>query len=98
MSKTAYSYIRFSSGKQKNNTSKARQTDSAEEYCVRHGFELADLSFKDLGVSSKHGANWMDTQEIKDKTGRGKKISQLANFYMGCISGDIETPCIITNR
>ncbi|GHE69011.1 hypothetical protein GCM10019059_30840 [Camelimonas fluminis] len=53
----AYSYLRFSTPEQAKGDSFRRQTALAQEYAVRHGLELADLTFHDLGVSAFRGAN-----------------------------------------
>ena len=53
----AFSYVRFSSAKQADGDSLRRQTEAAREYADRHGLELADLTFRDLGVSAFRGKN-----------------------------------------
>lgn len=50
-----YSYIRFSSKKQEKGDSLRRQTELADDYCERHGHQLADLTLRDLGVSAFRG-------------------------------------------
>ncbi len=53
----AFSYVRFSSARQLDGDSLRRQTEAAREYADRHGLELADLTFRDLGVSAFRGKN-----------------------------------------
>ena len=53
----AYSYLRFSTAAQLEGDSFRRQTAMAREYAERHGLELADLTFRDLGVSAFRGKN-----------------------------------------
>ncbi|EKT3983751.1 recombinase family protein [Klebsiella aerogenes] len=58
MSKTAYSYIRFSSKKQEQGDSVRRQTELAEKYAADNGLILSEKNFQDLGVSAfKEGSN-----------------------------------------
>ncbi|TOB64659.1 recombinase family protein [Vibrio parahaemolyticus] len=51
----AYSYVRFSSPEQAKGDSFRRQTEAARKYCNKHGLELADLRFHDLGISGYRG-------------------------------------------
>lgn len=53
----AYSYIRFSTPSQSKGDSFRRQTEKAVLYAAEHNLELADLSFKDLGISAFDGSN-----------------------------------------
>lgn len=53
----AYSYLRFSTPEQAKGDSFRRQASLAQEYAIRHGLQLADLTFQDLGVSAYRGAN-----------------------------------------
>ncbi|WP_188015305.1 recombinase family protein [Vibrio harveyi] len=53
----AYSYIRFSTTRQKKGDSLRRQTELAERYAIQQGLCLQDLSFEDLGVSAYRGSN-----------------------------------------
>jgi len=53
----AYSYQRFSSPGQLEGDSLRRQTEAARSYAARHDLELADLTFRDLGVSAFRGTN-----------------------------------------
>lgn len=53
----AYSYIRFSSEKQKLGDSLRRQVDQAETYAERHGLTLDHSSYRDLGISAFKGRN-----------------------------------------
>jgi len=52
----AFSYVRFSSGRQAEGDSERRQIAMAEEYANKHGLEL-DTTFRDLGVSGFRGSN-----------------------------------------
>jgi len=52
----AFSYVRFSSGRQAEGDSERRQIALAERYAEQHGLEL-DTSFRDLGVSGFRGSN-----------------------------------------
>lgn len=53
----AYSYVRFSTPEQAKGRSYDRQIELASAYAEEHGLELADLTFKDLGVSAFRGKN-----------------------------------------
>src|SRR6516225_9604093 len=53
----AFSYLRFSTPEQERGDSFRRQTALAAQYAVRHGLDLDDSSFQDLGVSAFRGAN-----------------------------------------
>jgi DNA invertase Pin-like site-specific DNA recombinase len=57
MPKYAYSYIRFSSGRQVGNDSVRRQVKLTGEYCVSKGMVLVEDVFADLGVSGWKGDN-----------------------------------------
>ncbi|YCO01681.1 recombinase family protein [Vibrio sp. VNB-15] len=48
---TAFLYARFSTSRQQFSDSLRRQTEAAKEYCDRHGYELSEKTFEDLGVS-----------------------------------------------
>jgi DNA invertase Pin-like site-specific DNA recombinase len=48
----AYSYVRFSTSKQELGDSLRRQVDKAKEYCEKHGLELHESRYRDLGVSA----------------------------------------------
>lgn len=52
----AFSYVRFSSGRQAEGDSERRQIALAERYAADHGLEL-DTTFRDLGVSGFRGSN-----------------------------------------
>ncbi|MEZ8297201.1 recombinase family protein [Vibrio splendidus] len=82
MSKTAYSYRRFSSKHQAQGHSIERQTKLAEDYCIKHELELSTLSFEDLGVSAWTQAN------TKEDAGLGQFLSALE-------SNKIKTPCYL---
>ena len=53
----AYSYVRFSTPDQAKGRSYERQIELAKAYAEEHGLELAELTFKDLGVSAFRGRN-----------------------------------------
>jgi DNA invertase Pin-like site-specific DNA recombinase len=53
----AFSYARFSSPEQADGRSLKRQEEAAKAYCERHGLQLDERSFTDLGVSGYKGAN-----------------------------------------
>jgi DNA invertase Pin-like site-specific DNA recombinase len=53
----AYSYVRFSHGRQKNGDSLRRQLDLSREYADKQGLQLQELSYRDLGLSAFRGAN-----------------------------------------
>lgn len=56
----AFSYTRFSTAKQAEGFSLARQLAAAKAYCERNGLTLDERSFCDMGVSGFHGANAVD--------------------------------------
>lgn len=62
MSRTAYSYIRFSSKVQEKGDSLRRQTEAAERFCAKHGLTLASKNYQDLGVSAFIGENSQEGQ------------------------------------
>ncbi|MGF1888217.1 recombinase family protein [Photobacterium profundum] len=74
--KLAYSYIRFSSLEQAKGDSFRRQTEQARLYCDSNGLDLADLTFKDLGLSAYHG------KHVKD--------GDLGNFIQAVKEGNIQ--------
>lgn len=54
----AYSYVRFSSAKQRHGHSQRRQTEAIQAYCIQHGLRLAtepDYSFLDAARSAWKG-------------------------------------------
>ncbi len=53
----AYSYVRFSSGRQQRGMSLDRQLDSATRYAHRQGLVLDTSTYKDLGVSAFKSKN-----------------------------------------
>ena len=55
--KTAYSYQRFSSIKQKEGDSTRRQTEAVPRFCQEHNLKLAD-TFRDEGISAFKGGNF----------------------------------------
>src|SRR5262245_28390478 len=53
----AYSYLRFSTPEQAQGHSFERQYKAAKDYASKHGLDLQDVSFQDLGVSAYRGSN-----------------------------------------
>lgn len=53
----AYSYIRFSSSRQRGGDSVRRQMEMAHNYARENGLDLQDLCLEDLGVSAFRGDN-----------------------------------------
>lgn len=53
----AFSYVRFSHGRQKNGDSLRRQLALSREYARSHGLQLQELTYRDLGLSAFRGAN-----------------------------------------
>ncbi|MCM3565557.1 recombinase family protein [Hydrogenophaga intermedia] len=53
----AYSYVRFSHGRQKNGDSLRRQLALSREYADKHGLQLQELTYRDLGLSAFRGDN-----------------------------------------
>jgi DNA invertase Pin-like site-specific DNA recombinase len=53
----AFSYARFSSAKQADGASLARQIEATRRYCERNGLTLDERSYQDLGVSAFTGSN-----------------------------------------
>lgn len=53
----AYSYVRFSHGRQKNGDSLRRQIALSREYASKQGLLLQELTYSDLGLSAFRGAN-----------------------------------------
>lgn len=56
----AYSYLRFSTSRQKTGDSARRQAELASEYAAKHGLNLQSDTIEDLGVSAFHGRNNSD--------------------------------------
>ena len=54
---SAYSYLRFSHVRQKNGDSVRRQLALSREYADKHGLQLQELTYRDLGLSAFRGAN-----------------------------------------
>lgn len=50
--RVAYSYVRFSTAKQELGDSLRRQVEMARAYCAKHGLQLHEDSYRDLGVSA----------------------------------------------
>jgi DNA invertase Pin-like site-specific DNA recombinase len=58
ITRTAYSYIRFSTLEQKKGRSMERQKEMAENYCKNHNLILdKTLTLNDTGISAFHGAH-----------------------------------------
>lgn len=56
--KLAYSYVRFSSDRQKHGQSLSRQTKLSADWCAANGAVLdTELNLHDLGVSAFRGKN-----------------------------------------
>lgn len=55
--KTAYSYVRLSSKRQRKGTGEQRQLARPSEICKEKGWELSKKTFKDLGISAFTGKN-----------------------------------------
>ncbi len=72
MSKTAYSYIRFSSKTQELGDSLRRQLEAAEDYCRRHKLTLSDKNFQDLGVSGFKEVDRASLADMLDAIEQGK--------------------------
>ncbi|HEY7428846.1 MAG TPA: recombinase family protein [Gemmataceae bacterium] len=53
----AYSYIRFSTPEQAKGDSLRRQGEMAVAFCQRRGWTLSTATYRDLGVSARHGKN-----------------------------------------
>lgn len=53
----AYSYVRFSHGRQKRGDSLRRQMALSREYADKNGLQLQELTYSDLGLSAFRGAN-----------------------------------------
>lgn len=66
-----YSYIRWSSARQRRGSSKARQSTKAQEYAALNGFDYTEIS--DDGVSAFRGKNMLPTSEL------GKFIEAVEN-------------------
>jgi DNA invertase Pin-like site-specific DNA recombinase len=53
----AYSYLRFSTPEQAQGHSFERQYQAAKDYAGKHGLDLQEVSYRDLGVSAYRGGN-----------------------------------------
>lgn len=68
----AYSYVRFSSPEQAKGNSLDRQTKQAREYAEKNRLDLADTTYRDLGVSAFQGQNankgalWLFRRAVED--------------------------------
>ncbi|UPR26288.1 recombinase family protein [Vibrio cyclitrophicus] len=67
----SYSYIRFSSTTQSQGDSLRRQTQLAQEYCLKHSLTLSEHSFQDLGVSA------FDSSNTNEDNGLGQFLKAL---------------------
>ena len=68
MTKTAYSYARFSSPAQAMGRSQARQLEACKSYCAEHGLHLADgenYQFLDAGVSGWKGDHLSEKGQLR---------------------------------
>lgn len=54
---TAHIYVRMSTAKQQFGDSERRQESEALAYAERHGLEISDESYRDIGVSAYRGKN-----------------------------------------
>ena len=57
MTSKAYSYVRFSSEKQRLGDSVRRQVELAQAWAAQRGMELDDSTYRDLGVSAYDRSN-----------------------------------------
>lgn len=71
----AYSYVRFSTEKQKLGHSLKRQVDAAEEYAAQHGLVLDTSTYFDAGVSAFKSKNLVE--------------GKLGKFLQACDDGHI---------
>jgi len=76
MTKTAYSYIRWSSAQQTEGDSFDRQDGLAARYANQHGLELSDRTYVDSGISAFKGKNAAE--------------GELRAFLDACDAGTIE--------
>lgn len=73
----AYSYVRFSTPEQAKGTSYDRQIEAAQAFARERGLELAETTYKDLGVSAHHNKN--------------AKTGALRTFLEAVEKGDIQS-------
>ncbi len=77
----AFSYVRFSSRKQREGDSERRQTELAKAYCRRRGWTLSDKTYEDLGVSAFRGKNAL--------------VGNLGEFLRAVKSGTVPTGTVL---
>jgi len=96
--RTAYSYQRFSSTKQKKGDSTRRQNSAAAEFCKAHDLILAD-TFRDDGVSAFRGKNFSNESALGEflrlvENGTVKQGSVLVIENMDRLSRQSILPCL----
>ncbi|MEI8288323.1 MAG: recombinase family protein [Verrucomicrobiota bacterium] len=96
--RTAYSYQRFSSTKQKKGDSTRRQNNSAVDFCKAHGLILAE-TFRDDGVSAFRGKNFSNESALGEflrlvENGTVKQGSVLVIENMDRLSRQSILPCL----
>ena len=96
--RTAYSYQRFSSTKQKKGDSTRRQNNAAAEFCRAHGLVLAE-TFRDDGVSAFRGKNFSNESALGEflrlvENGSVKQGSVLVIENMDRLSRQSILPCL----
>lgn len=69
-----YSYVRFSSAKQREGNSLERQMDTARKIAVRYELELDTTTFHDLGISAFKGKNAHEGKLAEFINQIGKKV------------------------
>ena len=96
--RTAYSYQRFSSTKQKKGDSTRRQNNAAVEFCKAHSLVLAE-TFRDDGVSAFKGKNFSNETALGEfirlvENGTVKQGSVLVVENMDRLSRQSILPCL----
>jgi DNA invertase Pin-like site-specific DNA recombinase len=96
--RTAYSYQRFSSTKQKKGDSTRRQNNAAAEFCKAHELILAE-TFCDDGVSAFRGKNFSNESALGEflrlvENGTVKQESVLVIENMDRLSRQSILPCL----
>ena len=96
--RTAYSYQRFSSIKQKEGDSTRRQNNAAAAFCQQHSLTLVD-TFRDEGVSGFKGKNFSNESALGAflklvENGTVKKGSVLIVENMDRLSRQSILPCL----
>lgn len=87
MKTKAYSFVRWSTNKQTDKDSFARQTRSAKEWCDENGYELDKTPFIGKGESAYKGKHL--------KTKNGKALGALARFIQAVEQDDISSGSIL---